>query len=183
VLKVIALIVPLSLDTFAVCAALGVAGLTPTQRRRISILFPLLEGTAPLVGLGLGAALGAAIGDASDYLAVGVLVVLGLVMVLGADEETGRARQIVSARGAAILALALTSSLDELAIGFTIGLLGLPLVPVLALIVAQSIVVTQLGMRLGARAAPRLREAGERIAGLALLAIAAALVVEKLVTS
>jgi len=102
-------------------------------------------------------------------------------MVLEEDDETGRARRIVSARGAAILALALTSSLDELAIGFTIGLLGLPLVPVLAVIVAQSIVVTQLGMRLGARSAPRLREAGERIAGVTLLAIAAALLVEKLV--
>jgi putative Mn2+ efflux pump MntP len=110
-----------------------------------------------------------------------VLVVLGLVMVLEEEDESGRARRIVSARGAAILVVALTSSLDELAIGFTIGLLGLPLLPVLALIVLQSIAVTQLGMRLGARAAPRLREAGERIAGLALLAIATALVVEKLV--
>jgi putative Mn2+ efflux pump MntP len=182
-LKVVALIVPLSLDTFAVCAALGIAGLTPAQRRRVSIIFPLLEGTAPLAGLGLGAAVGAAIGAASDYLAVAVLVVLGLVMVLEDEAEAERAPPIATARGAAILTLALTSALDELAIGFTIGLLGLPLVPVLALIVAQSIAVTQLGMRLGARAAPRLRQAGERLAGAALLAIAAALLIERLVAS
>jgi manganese efflux pump family protein len=180
-LKVIALVVPLSLDTFAVCAALGVSGLSPAERRRISVLFPLLEGTAPLVGLGLGAALGSAIGAAADYVAIGVLAVLGAAMALESGEEAERAGRIASARGAAIVLLALTSAIDELTIGFAIGLLGLPLVPVLALIVAQSIAVTQLGMRLGARIAPRLRDAGERAAGLALLLIAAALVVEKLV--
>ena len=101
-------------------------------------------------------------------------------MALESDGEDDASR-VVAARGAAIVALALASALDELAIGFAIGLLRLPLVPVLALIVAQSIAVTQLGMRLGARAAPRLRAAGERLAGLALIAIAAALLVEKLV--
>jgi manganese efflux pump family protein len=112
--------------------------------------------------------------------AVAVLVVLGLAMILEGGDEADRASRIVAARGTAIVGLALTSSLDELAIGFTIGLLRLPLVPVLALIVVQSIAVTQLGMRLGARLAPRLRAAGERAAGAALLAIAAALLIEKL---
>jgi manganese efflux pump family protein len=180
VLKVVALVVPLSLDTFAVCAALGVAGLSPVERRRVSILFPLLEGTAPLVGLGLGAAVGAAVGAAADYVAVAVLAVLGVAMALEGEGEAESAGRIATARGAAIVALALTSAIDELAIGFAIGLLGLPLVPVLALIVAQSIAVTQLGMRLGARVAPRLRSAGERVAGIALVAIAAVLLIEKL---
>lgn len=102
-------------------------------------------------------------------------------MLAEEENEADRAGRIAAARGAAIVALAVTSALDELAIGFTIGLLGLPLVPAIALIVAQSIVVTQLGIRLGARVSPRLREGGERAAGAALLAIAAALVVEKLV--
>ena len=179
-LKVIALVVPLSLDTFAVCAALGIGGLSPAERRRISVLFPLLEGTAPLVGLGLGAALGAAVGGAADYLAVAVLAVLGVAMALEGGDEAERAGRIASARGAAIIALALTSAIDELTIGFAIGLLGLPLVPVLALIVAQSIAVTQLGMRLGARVGPRLRAAGGRAAGLALVTIAAVLLIAKL---
>ena len=179
-LKLVALVVPLSLDTFAVCAALGLSGLSPAERRRISVLFPLLEGLAPLLGLGLGAALGAAIGSVADYVALAVLAVLGLAMILEQDGEAERAGRIGAARGAAILALAFTSAIDELTIGFVIGLLGLPLIPVLALIVAQSILVTQAGMRLGGRVAPRFRSAGERAAGVALLAIAAALLLEKL---
>jgi manganese efflux pump family protein len=180
VLKLLALIVPLCLDQLAVCAALGVAGLTPAQRRRVLVLFPLLEATAPLAGLGLGAALGSAIGAAAEYVAIGVLVALGAVMVLERGDEAERAGRIVTARGAAILALGLASALDELAIGFTLGLLGLPLVPALALILVQSIAVTQLGIRLGAAVAPWLREAGERAAGIALVLIAAVLLVEKL---
>jgi manganese efflux pump family protein len=181
VLKVVALIVPLSLDTFAVCTALGISGLTPAQRRRVSVLFPLLEGTAPLLGLGLGAALGAAIGSVADYAAIAVLAVLGVAMALERGGEAERAERVGTAKGAAIVVLALTSAIDELTIGFVIGLLGLPLVPVLALILAQSILVTQLGLRLGGRVGPRLRDAGERAAGIALVAIAAALLVEKLV--
>lgn len=179
-LKLLALVVPLSLDTFAVCAALGLSGLTPAERRRISVLFPVLEGVAPLAGLGLGAALGAAVGSAADYLAIAVLAVLGVAMALEDGGEAERGGRIAHARGAAVVLLALTSAIDELTIGFVIGLLGLPLVPVLALIVFQSIVVTQLGLRLGARVAPRLRERGERLAGAALLAIAVALLAEKL---
>src|SRR5213075_3014027 len=114
VLKLVALVVPLSLDTFAVCAALGLSGLSPAERRRISVLFPLLEGLAPLLGL----ALGAAIGSVADYVALAVLAVLGLAMILEQDGEAERAGRIGAARGAAILALALTSAIDELTIGF-----------------------------------------------------------------
>jgi hypothetical protein len=61
-------------------------------------------------------------------------------------------------------ALAISVSLDEFAIGFTPGLLRLPVLPVIALIAAQAFTVTQIGTRLGERA----RENAERLASAAL---------------
>jgi putative Mn2+ efflux pump MntP len=73
-----------------------------------------------------------------------------------------------------------TYSLDELAIGFTLGLLGVPVVPYLLAIAAQTFVVSQLGFRLGASLSSRVREGAERLAGIALIALGAILLFEHL---
>lgn len=41
--RLVALLPPLSLDTFAIAAALGIAGLPPSQRWRVSLLFAGFE--------------------------------------------------------------------------------------------------------------------------------------------
>jgi len=72
-------------------------------------------------------------------------------------------------------------SLDELAIGFTIGLLKLPIVLVLLLIGLQAFLATQLGLRLGSRLSDAVREGAERLAGVALAGLGLFLLLEKLI--
>ena len=48
--KLIALVLPLSLDTFAVSAALGVAGPSRRERWRLSLLLAGFEAVMPIVG-------------------------------------------------------------------------------------------------------------------------------------
>ena len=69
-LELIALVLPLALDTFAVAAALGVAGLSSSQRLRVSLIFTSFEAGMPLIGVVIGHALGHAVGSLADYLAV-----------------------------------------------------------------------------------------------------------------
>ncbi len=71
-------------------------------------------------------------------------------------------------------------SLDELAIGFTIGLLHLSLWLAVVLIGAQAFLFAQLGLRLGARLNETLRERAEQVAGIGLVGLAVLLAVEKL---
>jgi putative Mn2+ efflux pump MntP len=78
------------------------------------------------------------------------------------------------------LLLGLSISLDELAIGFTIGLLRLPVALVIVLIACQAFIATQLGLRLGSHLGERLRELAETLAGLALTALALVLLVVRL---
>jgi putative Mn2+ efflux pump MntP len=181
VIKMIALVLPLGLDTFAVSAALAVGGLSGRRRLRISLLFAAFEAGMPLVGLAIGRPLGSTIGSAADYVAVAVLLALGIRMLL--ENETEQASELgamLDRGGVATIALGLSISLDELAIGFTFGLLRLPVIPVIALIAAQAFVVSQLGMRLGEQIGERFREGAERGAGAALALVAIGLLIAKL---
>ena len=135
----------------------------------------------PLVGLLLGHALGQIVGGAADYVAIGVLVLLGVWMLLHKDDdEPEKVGQLATGHGLMLVALGLSISLDELAIGFTIGLLHLSLWLAVVLIGAQAFIVAQLGLRLGARLSESMRERAEQLAGLALIGLALLLAAEKL---
>jgi putative Mn2+ efflux pump MntP len=179
--KLGALVLPLSLDTFAVAAALGAVGVSPGRRLRISLLFTAFEAGMPLIGLGLGAPLGHVIGSAADYLAIGVLLAFGLYTLRSSNAgEEERIAELTQMHGVGALLVGIGISLDELAIGFTLGLLRLPAALVVVLIALQAFIITQLGLRLGNRLSERLRERAERLAGIALTTLGLVLLGEKL---
>jgi putative Mn2+ efflux pump MntP len=181
-LKLIALVLPLGLDTFGIAAALGIAGLKPAERTRVVLIFTAFEMGMPILGLLLGRTLGSVVSGGAEYIAIAALIALGGYMLWPRDEddEEERLELLAKARGAAVLGLGLSISLDELAIGFTLGLLGLPPLLVVVLIGAQAFLVAQLGVRLGNQVSEALREGAEHLAGLVLLLLAAGLLAEKL---
>jgi putative Mn2+ efflux pump MntP len=179
VAKLIALVVPLGLDTFAVCCALGMAGIVPARRARISALMIAFEAGMPLIGLAIGSPLGHAIGSAADYIAIGVLAIFGLHTLLSGEGD-GDAAGLLDAHGWKLMALGVSISLDELAVGFTLGLLRLPVTTVIVAIAVQTLVVSQLGMRLGAGLGEAVQERAEQLAGLGLFGLACVLLAEKL---
>ena len=184
-LKVILFVLPLGLDTFTVAAALGIGGLPKRERLRVSLLMSGFEMAMPVIGLLLGRALGQLVGNAADYLAITLLALLGVWMLLheADDDARGKVGQLVAGRGLALVALGISISLDELAMGFTIGLLRLSIWLAVVLIGAQAFTFAQLGLRLGTRMHATLRERAEQLAGLALLGLAVLLIVEKLARS
>ncbi|MGH3694237.1 MAG: manganese efflux pump MntP family protein [Pseudonocardiaceae bacterium] len=166
---------PLSVDTFAIAAAVGANRLSGWSRWRISIIFAISEGGTPLIGLGLGSSVGQAVGGVAEYLSGGLLILLGGYLWWSDgdrdtdddDDEAGKARRLVNARGLALVGLALSISLDELAIGFGFGLgtnLAEP-ATLIAVITIQALVVSQLGLFIGAWISELLRERIERLVG------------------
>src|SRR5487761_74860 len=187
VLTIIVLVLPLAIDTFVLGTALGVAGLARRERLRTSLLLTAFEAGMPVVGFLVGAGLGSFIDQWADYMAAVVLAGTGAWMLWprgGKEEEEERkVRLLESARGWAILVLGLSISLDELAIGFGVGLLRLPLILLVVLIAVQAFFAAQLGMRLGSRIAEKARETAEKFAGGLLVVAAGFVVVEKLLSS
>src|SRR5229473_7573890 len=178
--RLIALILPLCLDTFAVAAAIGMTRPTGAQRVRFSLLFAAFEGGMPVIGLVVGAGLGRVMGDWSEYVAIAALVGLGAYMLWARDDDEKRVQKLAASRGAAVIALGLSVSLDELAIGFSLGLLNVPIIPAIVLIAAQAFVVSQVGFALGTRISEATREGAERLAGAVLIVIAGALLVGRI---
>jgi len=182
-LKLLAFVLPLGLDSFAVAAALGASQVTTAwQRLRISLVFVIFEGGMPLIGLALGSALARGIGHIADYLAAAAVIGIGIWMVLARDEdEEDKAGRIMTSRGLALVGLGISISLDELAIGFGIGLVRLPVGAVIAAIALQAFVAAQLGLAIGAKIAERWRERAERAAGIALILLGAYLIAQQLI--
>ncbi|HEX6816944.1 MAG TPA: manganese efflux pump [Ktedonobacterales bacterium] len=183
-LRLVLFVLPLGLDTFALSTVLGVTPLPRHTRLRLALTFAAAEGLMPAVGLVLGLPLGNAMGQWSGYVAGVLIVGVGAWMWIheraeddddsNHDEGGGEQAKIMAAaraKGFGVLLLALSISLDELAVGFAFGVLGFPLVPALALIAGQALVLSLVGQWVGRRAGDRLGEAAERLAGPALCAV------------
>jgi putative Mn2+ efflux pump MntP len=185
IVSLLLFVLPLGLDTFAIAAAVGASRPSGQARWRISAIFAIFEGGMPLVGLALGASLGHTVGSVADYLSGGLLVVLGgyLWRANEEDDEVAKARRLTSARGAALVGLALSISLDELAIGFSLGLGAGLTVPatIVAVIAIQTLVVSQLGLSFGVRISEHVRERIERLAGPMLIILGVYLLAEALI--
>jgi putative Mn2+ efflux pump MntP len=83
-----------------------------------------------LIGVAIGAPVAHAIGDTAEYVAAAAVIAIGAWMLLHGDDEEEKAGQLISAHGVTLLGLGVSVSLDELAIGFSLGLTHLPLIPV-----------------------------------------------------
>ena len=181
VLKLILFVLPLGFDTFAVAAALGVQGLPAKERLKASLLMSSFEMGMPIVGLLLGRGLGVAIGGVADYVAAAALLALGGWVLVADEGDEGEKVSALSSRGGlALVGLGISISLDELAMGFTIGLLRLSIVLAVVLIGIQAFAVAQLGLRLGARLGDAAREWAEKLAGAALVGLGILILAEKL---
>ena len=167
-LKIVALVVPLSLDTFAVSAAVGVTGLSRRERIRVTLVLAAFEMAMPLVGFVIGSSL--PLGGAAEWVAIAVLGAVGLFMLVENDDVG--ADVLKRGHGLALIGLGLSVSVDEVAIGVAIGLTGLPIGIVVAVIGAQAVLASQLGSHLGARLGGAVRDSAGRLAGVFLLLLA-----------
>jgi putative Mn2+ efflux pump MntP len=141
----------------------------------------IFEGGMPLIGLGAGSALAHGIGHVADYVAAAAVIGIGGWMLLSDEEDQeGKAARITTSRGLALIGLGISISLDELAIGFSIGLTRLPVVIVIIAIAVQAFLAAQLGLATGAKIAERWRERAERLAGIALILLGIYLFAEQL---
>jgi putative Mn2+ efflux pump MntP len=185
-LTLIALVVPLGLDTFAVATAFGMSGLTRRDRIRVTTLFTAFEMGMPVVGIVLGAVAGNVAGKAADYVAIVILIGLGVFMLWprrNDRDESARVGLLARTRGLAAIGLGISISLDELAIGFTLGLLRFSVLLVIALIGIQTLIVTQAGLRLGSGLGEAVRERAEQLAGLVLATLGVVLLAERVFAS
>jgi putative Mn2+ efflux pump MntP len=174
----------LGLDTLAVSLGLGMAGLPRSRWLRVGLTFACCEGAMPIIGLLVGQRLGALLGAVAAYLAAAILIVIGGLEIreslVDDDDDIAPDRAPSADRQPPLILAGLSVSLDELAVGFALGVLGVPVGPALVYIALQAFALTFVGLRLGQRLGHHLGERAELAAGIVLALLGIALSVSEL---
>lgn len=149
--QLLALGLVIGANNLAVALALGALG-QASRRGRIVAVFTLFEFVVPLVGIGLGQALARRLVAGVGWVGGALLVALGLWAIIAglrrASEDDERLARRATTWGGLVV-LAGTLSLDNLVVGFSLGLAGAAPVLVAATIAACSAAFTWLGLGLG----------------------------------
>lgn len=172
----------LGLDTLAVSLSLGLSGLPRSRWARVGLTFALFEGLMPVIGLLIGQRLGTFFGDIAEYIAAGILIVIGALEIKEAftdddDDDESLALTPTGEQQRPLVLVGLSVSLDELAVGFALGVLHVALGLALAYIAVQAFALTFVGLLIGRRLGRRFGERAELAAGIVLALLGVALLV------
>lgn len=181
--RIVAFVLPLGLDTLAIAIALGLQGQSPL---RPALLFVVFETTMPLIGIVIGRVVGLWFETSAAYLGGLILLAVGFHTVREARHGESEVQRLAldSLRG--IILAGLGISMDEIAIGFPLGALRLPIIAVLGAIAIQTFLVTVGGILVGRKINKKLGMQTSRLAGLAagaaFLLLGSYLILERLVS-
>ena len=149
-LQLLALGLVIGSNNLAVALALGALG-QASRWARIVAVFGVTEFVVPLVGIGLGRTAASRLVTSAEWIGAALLVGLGVwaitVGVRQSTDDERLARRATTWHGLVLLAGGL--SIDNLLVGFSLGLGSVDPVLVAASIAACSVVFTWVGLRLG----------------------------------
>ena len=162
----IALILSLGMDTLMMSISVGFV--QTKGKSRIAFTFACAEALMPLIGLFIGKGAGRFIGNWASLIGGIALLAVAVWLIffeVKDDDEEKLERNLV---GWTLILTALSISLDELAVGFSIGLVGVPIALTIILIALQAFFLTYAGLTFGSKLKPYLGEWAEKLAGIVL---------------
>jgi putative Mn2+ efflux pump MntP len=165
------------LSNFAGSIGIGLSGVDARTRLRVGIAFGLFEGLMPILGLLIGQALAGTLGNLGRYVGAGLLVLTGAYTIWQArmtgEVERAEEKGAIATRQLVILAIAL--SIDNLVVGFALGVYRIPLLVAAVTMAVVSIGLSLLGLELGSRLGSRVGEWSEEIGGAVLILVGIAI--------
>jgi putative Mn2+ efflux pump MntP len=171
-----AIAVALAMDAFAVSIAIGVSlkAVNFRQAFRLSWHFGLFQAMMPVIGWSAGVSVRSYIAQYDHWIAFGLLALVAANMIRGAFGNNKDDREPKDpTRGMTLVMLSVATSIDALAVGFSISILNVSIwTPALVIgLVAGTFTVIglQIGQRIGA--AGKLSSFAEAIGGIVLIII------------
>lgn len=175
--------VALGTDAFAVSAAVsaGLPEVTARHTFRLTWHFGLFQFMMTALGWAGGEALCVFTSGLNHWIGAGILFVLGLKMIYDARDPETRIRDYDPTRGWSLVALSVATSLDALAVGISLSLIGISVWWPAFSIGLAALVMTFVGTRLGRKAGQLVGQWAERAGGIVLIAIGVRIVAEYVV--
>ncbi|MDB5086001.1 MAG: hypothetical protein JWN30_2887, partial [Bacilli bacterium] len=147
----------------------------------IATVFACAEALMPLVGLLIGKVAGAFIGHWAAIIGGVALLAVAVWLIFFEDEDEAEEKLERNLIGWTLILTALSISVDELAVGFSIGLIGVPVGLTIILIALQAFVFTYAGLTFGKKLKPFLGEWAEKLAGIVLGVLGLWIIAEALI--
>lgn len=185
-LSTLLLALGMSADAFAAAAAKGAVLARPRLREalRVGLIFGGTEALTPLIGWALGRAASGHIAAVDHWLAFALLLAIGIKMIhdgLGRDADADADAARPPRHGFAVLALtALGTSMDALAVGVTLALIGANIWISALAIGTASFTMATIGVLAGHRLGTRLGRHAEVVGGVVLILVGTAILFEHL---
>lgn len=173
--------VSLSMDAFAVsiCKGLSVQRLRARHALACGVYFGGFQAAMPLLGYLLGARFAGFIAHISHWVAFALLAFIGANMVR--ESFTGETETLdADFSAAAMLPLAVATSIDALAVGVSFAALQVEILPAVLLIGLTTFALSAAGVAAGNLFGARYKGAAERAGGVVLMLMGAKILLQGL---
>ena len=170
----------LASDAFAVALCQGaVAGPRPwRQALSVGAAFGIAQVVAPLIGWGLGVAFAGLIESVDHWIAFTLLALVGGKMLVEGAQGDPPGEETKRASGKALFVLAVATSIDAAAAGFTLPTIGVGVGVSLAVIGGVTFVLSAAGVWIGRMGSQALGSKAEILGRLVLIGLAVKVLVD-----
>jgi len=181
-ITLIGLALALAMDAFAVALGTGtiLARLTGRHLFRLGFHFGLFQALMPIIGWLAGQTVMQWVSAWDHWIAFGLLAMIGGRMIHEALSDEEKSDERDPTRGLSLVMLSIATSIDALAVGFSLSVIGVSIwLPALVIgLVAGALTV--IGMLVGDRIGSRWGSRVEILGGLVLISIGVKILLEHL---
>jgi len=178
-IEVFLLAFALSMDAFAVSVGLGVKSITFDKKLalKVALFFGFFQAFMPFIGYLASIGLGNFIESIDHWIAFFLLSFIGGKMLYESFEENTE-DEISIITNKLLLILAIATSIDAMAAGFTLNLLALNPFVSMILIGITTFIFSYFGVYMGTKGGSYLEDKAEKIGGVILIAIGVKILIE-----
>lgn len=182
-LTLIGIAIGLAMDAFAVSIAVGLTlrQVSFRQTFRLAYHFGLFQALMPIAGWLAGRSIERWIAPVDHWVAFGLLAAIGGRMIHAAlTGDAGERAAKDPTKGASLVVLSVATSIDALAVGLSLAVLGVDIWYPALVIGLVALAFTAVGLHLGKRFSALLGRRMEIVGGVILIAIGVRVLVEHL---
>ena len=172
-LEILLIAVSMSMDAFAVCLGVGTTRRAkgPRSTFRLSFHFGFFQFFMPVLGWLAGTTIVRYIAAYDHWVAFGLLGFVGVRMIISGFNQQDDGPKKDPSRGWSLVLLAIATSIDALAVGFSLGLVGITIWYPAVVIGIVTGLLSLLGLRLGNRLGEKFGKRMEILGGIVLVLI------------
>jgi putative Mn2+ efflux pump MntP len=183
IFEIIIIAVGLAMDAFAVSMVASASGYAAHPRPifRLAFHFGLFQFFMPIIGWGIGITMVGYLSHIDHWLAFGLLAFVGGRMVLSGLNPDNNSLKKDPSKGLTLVMLSFATSIDALAIGFSLAALNVSIWYPCVLIGIITALLSVLGISLGNRFGSRIGPKMEVFGGIVLLFIGLKILISHLI--